>query len=236
MHAKIEKIIIDGLLPLDKPAGISSNRALQIVKRLYKAKKAGYIGTLDPFATGILPICFGKATKLSDILINEPKLYRATLRLGTATTTGDTEGEISTQHEIPELSKQQIETVFTQFTGKITQIPPMYSALKHQGQPLYKLARKGQTIERAGRVVEIYELKLITYNKEEIIFETLCSKGTYIRVLAEDIAKALNTCGHLIMLRRLSCAGFKQQDLVSIENLEQSTDEQRINYLKELKK
>lgn len=234
MQAKPEKLNINGLLILDKPAGISSNRALQIVKRLYNAKKAGYIGTLDPFATGMLPICFGKATKLSEALLNEPKRYLATLKLGISTTTGDTEGQISEEKAIPDLNEASIKQAFSQFTGNINQIPPMYSALKHQGQPLYKLARKGQTIERAKRMVTIYELKLITYNESEIIFEAQCSKGTYIRVLAEDIAKALNTCGHLTALRRLSCAGFEEKELVPMQTIEAGDTATRMSYIKEI--
>lgn len=214
---------INGILILDKPINITSNRALQIVKRLFKAKKAGYAGTLDPFASGMLPICFGKATKLIDKLHEEPKCYRATLQLGTATTTGDTEGEIIETKPLPNFNEQYLKEILKKFTGDILQIPPMYSALKHQGQPLYKLARQGKSIERPPRPAKIFELKIIEYTPDKIIFEVLCGKGTYIRTLGEDIAKALGSCGHLIALRRLFCAGFKESDMLSLTTLENTT-------------
>lgn len=221
---------INGLLILDKSEGMSSNYALQKVKRLFKAKKAGYAGTLDPFATGMLPICFGKATKLVDQLHEHPKCYRATLRLGQATSTGDTEGEVIETLPPPSATEAELRQVINQFIGDILQVPPMYSALKHEGQPLYKLARQGKVIERPARPAKIYDIKIIKYIPNEIIFEATCGKGVYIRTLGEDIARALNTCGHLIGLRRLYCAGFQETDMLCLAMLD-TTDSTSIKSL-----
>jgi tRNA pseudouridine55 synthase len=223
---------VNGILIFDKPAGMSSNHALQKVKRLFKAKKAGYAGTLDPFATGMLPICFGKATKLVEQLHEHPKCYRATLRLGVATSTGDTEGEIIEKTSVPEFNEDQLKKIISQFIGDIMQVPPMYSALKHQGQPLYKLARQGKTIERPARPAKIYALKIIEYTPDTITFEAICGKGVYIRTLGEDIAKALGACGHLIALRRLYCAGFLESDMRSFTEIEHIASDNLISYLK----
>lgn len=218
-----ERYEINGILILDKPVGLTSNRALQIVKRLFKAKKAGYAGTLDPFASGMLPICFGKATKLVEQLHEHPKYYRATLQLGQATSTGDTEGEVVDEQSIPAFDHDQLAKIFTAFTGDIMQVPPMYSALKHQGKPLYELARQGITIERKPRPAKIYMLKIIEYTPNTITFEAICGKGVYIRTLGEDIAKAIGTVGHLIALRRLYCAGFNEDKMITLSRLEQIT-------------
>ena len=232
---KKEVYEINGILVFDKPEHMSSNFALQKVKRLFKAKKAGYVGTLDPFATGMLPICFGKATKLVERLHEEPKSYRAHLKLGIATTTGDTEGEYIDEKPIPTFNLDDLNKILQKFTGDIMQVPPMYSAIKHQGQPLYKLARMGQTIERPARPAKIYELKIISYTPSEIIFEAICGKGVYIRTLGEDIANTLNTSGHLIALRRLYCAGFCESDLISMPALETNANNDFTTLTKHLK-
>ena len=216
----MEKRIIDGFLILNKPVGMTSNRALQTVKRLFQAKKAGFVGTLDPFANGMLPICFGKATKLSEALHQHPKTYIATLQLGTATNTGDTEGEITQQCPIPSLNLEQIKAILPEFTGVIQQIPPMFSALKKDGQPLYKLARQGIEVERAPREVTVYALEVLDYTDGILRFKVQSSKGLYVRVLAEDLAKKLGTCGHLKALYRQKCAGFLEMDLVSLETVQ----------------
>ena len=229
----MEKRIIDGFLILNKPAGMTSNRALQTVKRLFQAKKAGFVGTLDPFATGMLPICFGKATKLSEALHEHPKIYIATLQLGTATNTGDTEGEITKQSPVPPFNLDQIKAILPEFTGLIQQIPPMFSALKKDGQPLYKLARQGIEVERAPREVTVYDLMALDYLNGILIFKVQSSKGLYVRVLAEDLAKKLGTCGHLIALHRQECAGFLETDLVLLETL-QSQAETRDAFLRPL--
>ena len=220
----MEKQIIDGFLILNKPIGMTSNRALQTVKRLFQAKKAGFVGTLDPFASGMLPICFGKATKLSEALHQHPKTYIATLQLGTATNTGDTEGEITSQSAIPDLTLEQIKAILPEFTGEIQQIPPMFSALKKDGQPLYKLARQGIEIERAPRSITVYALEVLDYEAGVLRFKVQSSKGLYVRVLAEDLAKKLGSCGHLKALYRQECAGFLEPDLVSLETLQNQPD------------
>jgi tRNA pseudouridine55 synthase len=210
---------ISGIILLDKPLGQSSNRALQSVRRLFDAQKAGHTGNLDPLATGMLPLCFGEASKTAAFMIDADKSYRATARLGIATETGDTEGRISKELEVPVLTESEILEVFGSFTGDIEQIPPMYSALKHEGQPLYKLAREGKTIERPPRSVTIHHLSLLQFSQEKIEFEVSCSKGTYIRTLAEDIAIALKTCAHLVSLRRLVVKPFDPTGMVTMEQL-----------------
>ncbi len=211
---------VNGILLLDKPAGISSNRALQIVKRLYGANKAGHTGSLDPFATGLLPICFGEATKVSAFMLDADKSYQASAQLGVATTTADTEGEVCETLAVPPLSEADIQAVLTEFTGSQSQIPPMYSALKQDGRKLYELARKGIEVDRPARNITIHQLQLRYWRNPVLGFEVSCSKGTYIRVLAEDIAKSLGTCAHLQQLRR-SCVGeFNLDAAVTIDVLE----------------
>jgi tRNA pseudouridine55 synthase len=219
MIQKKELHNIDGLLILDKPKGVTSNFALQKIKHLFKAKKAGYVGTLDPFATGMLVICFGKATKLVDRLHEQPKSYEATLNLGITTETGDTEGKPTAHKPIPEFNETSLTKILQKFTGDILQTPPMYSAIKHQGQALYKLARQGKIIERPPRLVKIHSLKITKYTPSEIDFEVTCGKGVYIRTLGEDIAIALGTCGHLTKLRRTASAGFIEGDMLTLEKL-----------------
>jgi tRNA pseudouridine55 synthase len=213
-------MLVNGVVLLDKPVGLSSNKALQIVRRLFDARKAGHTGSLDPFATGMLPLCFGEASKTAAFMIDAGKTYHAIARLGIATETGDTEGLINQKQVVPKLSDEQIRNVFEDFKGEIEQIPPMFSALKHQGQPLYKLARQGKTIERSARKVVIHRLELHSFCENLLSFEVACSKGTYIRTLAEDLASALGTCAHLSSLRRLNVDPFNATAMVSLPELE----------------
>ena len=206
--------------------GFSSNQGLQQVKRLYQAAKAGHTGTLDPFATGLLPICFGEATKFSHFLLDADKTYRATMCLGVTTTTGDTEGEVLVTAAV-DVSREQVEKVLQRFTGDILQVPPMYSALKHQGKALYEYAREGVEIERAARAVTIRRIDLEQISEQSVVIRVACSKGTYIRTLAEDIGKALGCGAHLTQLRRLETGGFSLEHAVTTEQLEQMSVEQR---------
>lgn len=226
MQFKRIKRPISGVLLLDKPAGLSSNQALQRVKRLFTAAKAGHTGNLDPFATGLLPICFGEATKFSHTLLDADKIYRAVLKLGMTTTTGDTEGEMTSRAEV-RLNHTEVERAVGDFVGNITQIPPMHSALKHQGKPLYEYARAGIEIERKPREITIHSIELQRFDGDEAEICVACSKGTYIRVLAEDIGKRLGCGAHLIALERLSTGGFRLQNAHTIEQLEAMTEAQR---------
>lgn len=215
---------VHGVLLLDKPPGRSSNQALQDVRRLFNAKKAGHTGNLDPLATGMLPICFGEATKTAGFMLDSEKTYLATAQLGVATETGDIEGEITEEQAVPELDSGSIEAAMSDFRGSIDQLPPMYSALKHQGQPLYKLAREGKSVERKKRTVIIHELDLERWEPPMLMFRVRCSKGTYVRTLAEDLAKALGTCSHLRALRRISVAPFEGRSMNTIELLREAVD------------
>ena len=228
MQFKRIKRPIDGVLLLDKPLGISSNQALQIAKRLYQAAKAGHTGSLDPLASGLLPICFGEATKFSHFLLDADKSYRARVQLGSTTTTGDAEGEVLQTRPV-QVTLPQLEATLQQFIGEIDQVPPMYSALKHEGKALYEYARKGVDIERPARRITIHDIQLESDTLEHGCFDIIvsCSKGTYIRTLAEDIGEALDCGAHLAGLRRLTTAHFHLQDAVTIEQLEQMSLEQR---------
>lgn len=199
---------IDGVLLLDKPPGLSSNHALQRARRLFQAQKAGHTGTLDPMATGLLPVCFGEATKFSSHLLEADKVYRTRVRLGEITDTGDAEGEVIERRPVAALGSSDIEGVLARFRGEIEQVPPMYSALKHQGRPLYELAREGKTIARAPRRVTVYDTRLLAQDAESFDLEVTCSKGTYIRTLAEDIGHALGCGAHITALRRLRTGPF----------------------------
>src|SRR3989338_4492972 len=210
---------LDGVLLFEKPLELSSNIALQKVRRLFQAEKAGHTGTLDPLATGLLPICFGEATKFSNALLDADKTYRALLRLGQTTSTGDAEGEILSEHPV-EVQQSDIDAALAKFRGEIRQLPPMHSALKHQGKPLYEYIRKGETIERELRSVVIHELELHRFNGNEMDITVRCSKGTYIRTLAEDIGAALGCGAHLIGLRRTAIAHFDLQDAYTLQQLE----------------
>lgn len=209
-----------GILLLDKPLGLSSSAATQRVRRLFNRVKAGHVGTLDPLATGMLPICLGEATKLAGEILEGDKVYRFTIALGARTATGDAEGEVIEEQPVPDIDEQLLQSVLARFIGAGTQIPPMYSALKHQGQPLYQLARAGQTVERAPRAIRIEQL-LGERVGNEVRCQVQCGKGTYVRVLAEDIARALGTVGHVTALRRVQVQPFPAERMVSLEHLEE---------------
>ena len=226
MQYKRIKRSVDGVLLLDKPVGLSSNQALQRVKRLYQAAKAGHTGSLDPFATGLLPICLDEATKFSHFLLDADKTYRATLRFGVTTATGDTEGQILSTNEV-NVTATALEKVLQRFKGDIQQVPPMYSALKHQGKALYEYARAGVEIERPARSVKIYSITLENLTGEVADITVSCSKGTYIRTLAEDIGRELGCGAHLTQLRRLETGGFRVEHALTVEQLEAMTLEQR---------
>lgn len=217
---------IDGVLLLDKPLGISSNQALQIVKRLYQAAKAGHTGSLDPLASGLLPICLGEATKFSHFLLDADKSYRALVTLGSTTTTGDAEGEVLARLPVT-TTQPELEAALKKMVGDILQVPPMYSALKHGGKALYEYARDGVEVVREPRPVTIHAIQLERFEGEQFEMVVSCSKGTYIRTLAEDIGKLLGCGAHLGGLRRLTTAHFNLQDAVTIEQLEQMSLEQR---------
>lgn len=222
---------LTGILIVDKPSGVTSNRVLQTVKRLYQANKAGHTGTLDPLASGVLPICLGEATKLSTHLLDADKIYQVTCRLGIATNSGDSDGEVIAEQPIPAFTNESLSLLLTDFTGQQTQIPPMFSALKHQGQPLYKLARQGIEIERKARQITIYDLQLLALTSDSFTLEVACSKGTYIRTLVQDIAAAMGSCGHVSMLRRTAAAGYDLSQAVSLSNLEILAEQADISLL-----
>jgi tRNA pseudouridine55 synthase len=216
----------NGILLLDKPAGLSSNAALQRVRRTLGVDKAGHVGSLDPLATGMLPICLGEATKIAGDVLSGRKCYRFRIGLGARTATGDTEGAVVETAVVPAFDPTALEAVRQRFLGRQTQVPPMYSALKRAGQPLYKLARAGVEVERAPREIELFDLQLLTSALDtpedpwaSLEFETLCSKGTYIRVLAEDIAKALGTVGHVTLLRRVHVEPFETEPMETLESV-----------------
>jgi tRNA pseudouridine55 synthase len=211
-----------GILLLDKPRGLSSNAALQRVRSLFGREKAGHVGSLDPLATGMLPICLGQATKVAGEIVAGRKRYRFTVALGARTTTGDAEGEVSERAVVPPLERSGIETALASFLGAGRQIPPMYSALKRAGQPLYQLARAGITVERPARPIEVSQLRLLTLTAETLELELLCSKGTYVRVLAEEIAAKLGTVGHVRMLHRDYVEPFESEPMHTLESLAQT--------------
>lgn len=211
---------INGILLLDKPAGITSNGALQRVKRLFQAKKAGHTGSLDPVATGMLPICFGEATKFSQFLLESDKSYEVVARLGERTATGDSEGEVIETRPVVDASAERVQQVMTQFLGEIDQIPPMFSAIKVQGKPLYELARRGIEIERQSRRINIFSLTFISIENNDLKFQVHCSKGTYVRTLVEDIGRELGCGAHVIALRRLSVAPYGYAAMHTLPALE----------------
>jgi tRNA pseudouridine55 synthase len=211
---------LHGIFLLNKSSGLSSNSALQKVRRLFNANKAGHTGALDPLAEGMLPICLGELTKISGYLLEADKTYLAKIKLGETTTTGDMEGEVLDVLPVADFSQAQIEEVLARFRGEILQTPPMFSALKHEGRPLYEYARKGIHIDRPARPVTIYALSLVEWQTPFLTVRVACSKGTYIRTLAEDIGAALHTGGHLVYLLRESVAGFESQQMMRLESLE----------------
>ncbi|MFV0678735.1 tRNA pseudouridine(55) synthase TruB [Ottowia sp.] len=234
-RARVQRRPVHGVLLLDKPLGLSSNQALQKAKWLLRAEKAGHTGTLDPLATGVLPLCFGAATKFSQGHLDADKTYEATLRLGVRTSTGDAEGDVIDTQPVPDISLAQLEAVCQRFTGRIAQVPPMHSALKKDGKPLYAYARAGVEVERTPREVEIYtlnlDLTLDTSAQAAINIEVKCSKGTYIRTLGEDIGAALGCGGHLRRLRRVLTGPFSAAQCVSLEALEAMGDAERLAQL-----
>lgn len=221
-----QKKDIDGVFLLNKPLGLSSNAALQAVKRAYGARKAGHTGSLDPLATGMLPICFGEATKFSQYLLDADKCYRVTACLGTQTTTGDAEGSALSQIDNVNIARAQLEQAIAKFIGPIQQIPPMYSALKHQGQPLYKLARQGITVERKSRQVTIAKIDLLATDGQTFDCEVECSKGTYIRTLIEDIGLALGVGAYVSSLHRVYTKPYQEQSMLTLEQLQSYAEEQ----------
>ena len=212
---------VSGILLLDKPAEITSNAALQLVKRMFNAVKAGHTGSLDPLATGLLPLCFGEATKFSQFLLDADKRYLARVKLGVITDSGDADGEVIETRTVPEISDAQLEKALSHHRGEIIQVPSMFSAIKIDGQPLYKLARKGIEVERKGRPINVYELQVTDRQVDEFTLEVQCSKGTYIRTLVEDVGEELGCGAHVIGLRRLSAGPFDETEAVSMSQLEE---------------
>ncbi|HLT92412.1 MAG TPA: tRNA pseudouridine(55) synthase TruB [Woeseiaceae bacterium] len=211
---------VHGLLLLNKPAGLTSNRALQKVKRLLGARKAGHTGALDPAATGMLPLCFGEATKIAAFLLEADKAYRVVARLGSATDTGDADGRVTETAPVPALGAAGWQRVLGQFVGEIEQVPPMYSALKKDGRRLYELARRGEEVERAARKVRIHDLRLLEAFGDRLVFRVRCSKGTYVRTLVEDLARAAGTVAHTAALHRESVGPFRPEDMIDLAEAE----------------
>jgi len=215
---------LTGIILLDKPVGLGSTQVLQQVKNLFQARKAGHTGSLDRLASGLLPLCFGEATKVSGFLLDADKRYRSTFRLGVVTNTGDAEGEVIARQEPPQLVEREILRVLAEFTGPIDQVPPMHSAIKHQGQRLYKLAHQGLTVERQPRGVTIHRLELLGFGDGRLRVEVDCSKGTYIRTLAEDIGKRLGCGASVESLHRFGAGPFDAKDMVSLGELEERAE------------
>ena len=212
--------VVNGILVLDKPLGMGSNEVLQRVKRLFRARKAGHTGSLDRLATGLLPICFGEATKLSGYLLNADKHYIATFLLGVTTSTGDAEGEVVLRRPVPELSASAIDCAVARFRGEIEQIPPMHSALKHKGKRLYQLAHEGIVVERQPRPLTIHRFDVLRVDGERIDVEVLCTKGTYIRTLAEDLGEVLGCGASVVGLRRIGAGPFEAGDMMDLAAVE----------------
>ena len=215
---------LTGIILLDKPVGLGSTQVLQQVKNLFQARKAGHTGSLDRLASGLLPLCFGEATKVSGFLLDADKRYRSTFRLGVVTNTGDAEGEVIARQEPPQLVEREILRVLEEFKGPIDQVPPMHSAIKHQGQRLYKLAHQGLTVERQPRGVTIHRLELLGFGDGRLRVEVDCSKGTYIRTLAEDIGKRLGCGASVESLHRFGAGPFDAKDMVSLGELEERAE------------
>lgn len=218
---------IHGILLLDKPLGLSSAGAVARVKRLFNARKAGHTGSLDPLASGLLPICFGEATKFGTLLLDADKTYRVTVRLGERTPSADRESEVIERRELPALSRERLQLELERFPRDYQQIPPMHSALKQDGKPLYEYARAGITRERAARAITIRALQLLDWQAPDLSFDVRCTKGAYIRVLAEDLAAQLNTIGHLVALRRIAVAPFSAEQQFCFDALESMLPAQR---------
>lgn len=210
---------VHGIVLLDKRLGVSSNKALQEVRRLFDANKAGHTGSLDPMASGLLPLCFGEATKVSGMMLDDDKRYRVVIRLGIRTDTGDSEGAVLSIRPVPGISGEALQACLQSFTGEIDQVPPMYSALKHNGKKLYELARAGETVARKARRIRIYQLKLLDFSEDRLILEVFCSKGTYIRSLAEDVGHYFGCGGTVSELRRLQAGIFGIENAKTLEQL-----------------
>jgi tRNA pseudouridine55 synthase len=219
MSKRTSGINVNGILLLDKRLGVSSNRALQEIRRLFNANKAGHTGSLDPLATGLLPLCFGEATKVSGMMLDDDKRYQVEIQLGVMTDTGDAEGQVLETKPIPEISTEQLASCLAHFTGEIEQVPPMYSALKHQGKKLYELAREGISVERKARQITIFEIKQLDFSTPFLTLEVFCSKGTYIRSLAEDIGHYFGCGGTVTKLRRLQAGQFQLANAYTLEQL-----------------
>jgi tRNA pseudouridine55 synthase len=232
-RTRVQRRPVHGVLLLDKPLGLSSNDALQKAKWLLRAEKAGHTGTLDPMATGVLPLCFGAATKFSQLHLDADKTYEAVAQLGVRTTTGDSEGDVIEQREVPAITPQRLAQVQALFTGEIVQVPPMHSALKKDGKPLYEYARAGQEVEREVRdvIVRSLQLALVPGKSDQVKLLATVSKGTYIRTLGEDIAQALGCGGHVIALRRLATGNFEISQCTTLEALEAMSDDDRLKRL-----
>ncbi len=218
---------VNGILLLDKPFGMSSNQALQRVKRLYQARKAGHTGSLDPLATGLLPLCMGAATKVSAFLLDADKHYRVRVKLGERTTTADAEGEVVATASVDGIDREGVAAAVARFEGLIEQLPPMYSAVKHGGQRLYELARRGLEVERTPRQVNIFRIELIDFDLPEIEIDVHCSKGTYVRTLAEDLGNALGCGAHVSALRRTGVGPYREEDaaLITMETVERAAEQ-----------
>ncbi len=222
---------MDGVLLLDKPSGLSSNAALQRAKRAFNAEKAGHTGTLDPLASGLLPLCFGEATKFAQFLLDATKRYTATVRFGVTTTTGDAEGEVLEMRPVA-LARSDVEAILPDFTGRQSQVPHAYSALKFEGRKHYEYARAGIAVERKPRDIEILQLALVEWHSPDAVLDVLCSKGTYVRVLAEDIGRELGCGAHLAGLRRTATGGFGIAEAIPLERLEAMDDGARVAALR----
>lgn len=223
---RVSRRIVDGVLLLDKPVGLSSNAALQQAKRLFRAQKAGHTGTLDPLASGLLPVAFGEATKFAHMLLDADKTYVATVRLGKTTTTGDGEGELLETREV-KASRQDVDAVLTRFVGRMTQVPPRYAALKYRGRNYYEYARQGIEIPRTGREVAVRSITLDAWAAPDLVLTIRCSKGTYVRVLAEDIGLALGCGAHLAALRRTETGALSLSASCTLETLAAMSDDER---------
>ena len=222
---------VSGVLAFDKPAGMTSNQAVQAVKRLYRASKVGHTGSLDPLATGVLPLCFGAATKLSQFLLNSDKRYLTEVRLGVSTGSGDAEGEVIAERAVGRLSRRQVDAALDAFRGEVEQVPSMFSAIKHQGQPLYKLARRGVEVEREPRRVTIHANELVALDGDALTLDIHCSKGTYVRSIVSELGEALGCGAHVTALRRTMAGPFVEADLVTFEALREADAERRLDAL-----
>lgn len=228
---RVEWRRVDGVLLLDKQRGLTSNAALQRARRLFRAERAGHSGTLDPLATGLLPVLFGDATKFGGELLDADKRYRASIVLGVRTSTGDAEGEVVERHPVTPLDRITLDAVLPRFVGRIVQTPPMYSALKRAGRPLYAYARAGQTVERTARTVMVHALTLEAFSADRLEIDVRCSKGTYVRTLAEDIGAALGCGAHLARLERTAVGPFRLADAHTLAALDAATEAERLEHL-----